>query len=201
LTVVRFQRPDVRRILLFTMLILAWTGAARADMEAGIEAYKRGDYDAARAAWAPLATAGDPEAQYFLGHLYANGQGVGRDTGKALILFRASARQGDPYGQFALGYVYEHGQGVEPDAGEAVRWYRAAAAQGNLAAQNNLALMYEQGRGVARNYVQAYYWYARGAHGSGLDPTKAAGNLARLTGKMTPVERAEAERLLDEWEP
>lgn len=191
----------MRRFLLLAMLILAWTGAARADMEAGIEAYKRGDYGAARAAWAPLATAGDPEAQYFLGHLYANGQGVGRDPGKALILFRASALQGDPYGQFALGYVYEHGQGVEPDAGEAAHWYRAAAAQGNLAAQNNLALMYEQGRGVARNYVQAYYWYARGAHGSGLDPTKAAGNLARLTGKMTPVERAEAERLLDEWEP
>jgi hypothetical protein len=52
----------VRLILLFVILILSWTGAARADMDAGIEAYKHGDYDTAQAAWAPLASAGDSEA-------------------------------------------------------------------------------------------------------------------------------------------
>ncbi len=187
----------MRYILLFTILISVWTEAVPADMDAGIEAYERGDYGAARAAWAPLASAGDPMAQYFLGHLYAEGQGVARDHGKALVLFRASASQGEPYGQFALGYVYEHGQGIESNAGEAARWYRSAAEQGILPAQNNLALMYEQGRGVARNYIQAYYWYARGARSSGLNPTKAAGNLERLIGKMTPAEIAAAERLLD----
>jgi TPR repeat protein len=191
----------VRLILLFAILILGWTGAARADMDAGIEAYKRGDYDTARVAWAPLASAGDPEAQYFLGHLYAKGEGVARDYGKALVLFRTSANQGYPYGQFALGYVYEYGLGVEPEAGEAARWYRSAAKQGNLAAPHNFALMYDQGRGVARNYVQAYYWYVRGARRSGLGTAKAAGNLERLIGKMTSAEIAAAERLLDEWEP
>ncbi len=187
----------MRVIILFTILISVWTGAVPADMDAGIEAYERGDYGAARAAWAPLASAGDPMAQYFLGHLYAKGQGIARDHGKALVLFRASASQGEPYGQFALGYVYEHGQGIESNAGEAARWYRSAAEQGILPAQNNLALMYEQGRGVARNYVQAYYWYVRGARSSGLNPTKAAANLERLIGKMTPAEIAAAERLLD----
>jgi len=187
----------VRLILLFVILILSWTGAAYADTHAGIEAYKRGDYAAAWEAWAPLATAGDSEAQYFLGHLYAKGEGVARDYGKALVLFRTSASQGNSYGQFALGYVYEHGQGIESDAGEAARWYRSAAEQGILPAQNNLALMYEQGRGVARNYVQAYYWYARGARSSGLNPTKAAGNLERLIGKMTPAEIAAAARRRD----
>jgi TPR repeat protein len=191
----------MRQILLLAIFILGWTVAARADMDAGIEAYRRGDYAAAWEAWTQLASAGDPAAQYFLGHLYAKGEGVVRDHGKALVLFRVSAGLGDPYGQFALGYVYEHGQGVEQDAGEAVRWYWAAAEQGSLAAQNNLALMYEQGRGVPRNYAQAYYWYALGARGSGLDPTKAAGNLERLIGKMTPAEIATAARLLDELEP
>ena len=191
----------MRLFLLFAVAILGWTGAARADLDAGIAAYKRGDYGTARVAWAPLASTGDPVAQYFLGHLYAKGQGVDRDQGKALVLFRASAAAGDPYGQFALGFVYEHGQGVEPNAGEAARWYRSAAEQGNLAAQNNLALMYAQGLGVARNYVQAYYWYARSARGPGLDPTRAAGNLGRLIDQMTPAEIAAAERLLDTWEP
>lgn len=196
-----FPGAGVRQFLLLVILIVAWSGAARADMDAGIEAYKRGDYAAAWEAWTPLASAGDPTVQYFLGHLYAKGEGVARDHGKALVLFRASASQGDTYGQFALGYVYENGQGVEQDAGEAVRWYRVAADRGNLAAQNNLALMYEQGRGVARNYAQAYYWYARGTYGSGLNPAKAVVNLEHLLGKMTSAEIAAAERLLEEWKP
>ncbi len=193
----------MRLILLLAILILGWTGAGStlADMEAGIAAYKRGDYVAAWAAWRPLASDGDAEAQYYLGHLYAKGEGITRDLGQAVHWFRAAAEQGEPYGQFALGYVYEHGLGAAPDLAAAARWYRAAAAQGNLAARNNLGLMYEQGRGVARNYVQAYYWYARGARGSGLDPAKAADNLERLIGKMTPAEIAAAERLLDKWEP
>lgn len=191
----------MRQFLLLGILFIAWTGAALADTHAGIEAYKRGDYAAAWEAWTPLASAGDPTAQYFLGHLYAKGEGVAQNHGKALVLFRASASQGDPYGQFALGYVYEYGQGVEQDAGEAVRWYRTAAERGSLAAQNNLALMYEQGRGVARNYALSYYWYARGGYGSGLNPAKAVANLEHLIEKMTSAEIAAAERLLEKWKP
>ena len=191
------------RILLLAILLLGGTGSTlagmEADLEAGIEAYKRGDYVAARAAWAPLASAGDAEAQYYLGHLHAKGEGVARDPGQALRWFRAAAEQGEPYGQFALGYVYEHGLGAAPDLAAAVRWYRAAAAQGNLAARNNLGLMYEQGRGVARDYVRAYAWYARAAAGPGLDPDRAARNQARLAARMTPAERAAARRLLAEW--
>lgn len=189
------------RILLLAILLLGGAGSALADMEAGIDAYKRGDYVAARAAWAPLASAGDAQAQYYLGHLYATGEGVARDLGQALPLFRAAAEQGEPYAQFALGYVYEHGLGVAPEPVAALRWYRAAAAQGNLAARNNLGLMYEQGRGVARDYVRAYAWYARAAQGAGLDPDRAARNQARLAARMTPAERAAARRLLEEWGP
>ncbi len=191
----------MRQFLLLGILIVAWSGAVYADTHAGIEAYKRGDYAAAWEAWTPLASAGDPTAQYFLGHLYAKGEGVAQNHGKALVLFRASASQGDPYGQFALGYVYEKGQGVEQDAGEAIHWYRTAADRGNLAAQNNLALMYEQGRGVVRNYALAYYWYARGDYGSGFTPAKAVVNLENLIGKMTSSEIAAAEQLLEDWNP
>lgn len=189
------------RILLFTILLLGGVGAALAGMEAGIAAYQRGDYAAARAAWAPLASIGDAEAQYYLGHLYAKGEGVARDPGQALRWFRAAAEQGEPYGQFALGYVYEHGLGAAPDLAAAVRWYRAAAVQGNLAARNNLGLMYEQGRGVARDTVRAYAWYARAAAGPGLEPGRAARNQARLGATMTAAERHAAGRLLAEWEP
>ena len=194
-------------ILLFVMMLLGGAGPVLADVGAaigagpgaGIEAYKRGDYAAAWAAWGPLASNGDAQAQYYLGHLYAKGEGVDRDPVQALHWFRAAAEQGESYGQFALGYVYEHGLGAAPDPAAAVRWYRDAAIQGNLAAGNNLGLMYEQGRGVARDVVRAYAWYARAAAGPGLEPGRAARNQVRLAAKMTPGERAAAKRLLAEW--
>ncbi len=79
------------------LLFLAFgAGAAGADLDDGLGAYKRGDYAAARRVWAPLAETGDREAQYFLGHLYAKGQGVVQDHAEALYWFRAAAAQGDP---------------------------------------------------------------------------------------------------------
>ncbi len=171
------------------------TGAAGADLDDGIGAYKRGDYAAARRVWAPLAETGDREAQYFLGHLYAEGQGVVQDRAEALYWFRAAAAQGDPYGQFALGYMYENGAGVVRDDGEAVRWYRAAAEQGNVLAQNNLGLMYEAGRGMPRDYVMAYLWFARAAAHAGFDRDKAASNLDQVAAKMTPAQVEAAKRL------
>ena len=196
--IVQFREPDVGRVLVIATLVLGLTGAAGADMDAGVEAYKRGDYGAARQAWAPLASAGNPAAQYFLGHLYAKGQGVAQDQDAALTWFRAAARGGDTYGQFALGYLYEHGQGVGRDLNAAARWYRAAAEQGNLAAQNNIGLMYEQGRGVPQDYVRAYHWYARAATGAGRDRDRAARNLVKVSRKMAPAEIAAAKLLLGE---
>ena len=191
------------RILLLAILLLGGSGSALAGMEAGLDAgiaaYQRGDYVAARAAWAPLASAGDAEAQYYLGNLHAKGEGVARDLGQARHWFHAAAEQGEPYGQFALGYVYERGLGVAPDPAAAVHWYRAAAAQGNLAARNNLGLMYEHGRGVARDTIRAYAWYLRAATGPGLEPGRAARNQARLAATMTAAEHAAARRLLAQW--
>ncbi len=173
-------------------------GAAGADLDDGLGAYKRGDYAAARQVWAPLAETGDREAQYFLGHLYAKGEGVVQDHAEALYWFRAAAAQGDPYGQFALGYMYENGAGVARDDGEAVRWYRVAAEQGNVLAQNNLGLMYEAGRGVPRDYVMAHLWFARAATHAGLDRDKAARNLAQIKAKMTPAQVEAAKHLARE---
>lgn len=38
---------------------------------AALDAYQRGDYATARELWLPLAEAGDPEAQAWIGSLYA----------------------------------------------------------------------------------------------------------------------------------
>ena len=194
-----FGRNLLSRWLILVFLAFG-AGAAGADLDDGLGAYKRGDYAAARQVWAPLAETGDREAQYFLGHLYAKGQGVVQDHAEALYWFRAAAVQGDTYGQFALGYMYENGAGVARDDGEAARWYRVAAEQGNALAQNNLGLMYEAGRGVPRDYVMAHLWFARAAvdADAGLDRDKAARNLDQVEAKMTPAQVEAAKRLVRE---
>ena len=47
-----------------------------ADFNAGVAAYKRGDYATALREWRPLAKQGNANAQFFLGVMY--GKGLGR---------------------------------------------------------------------------------------------------------------------------
>ncbi len=50
-----------------------------ADFQAGLEAYKRGDYATALEELRPLAEQSDASAQYTLGIMYAYGEGVAQD--------------------------------------------------------------------------------------------------------------------------
>src|SRR5437764_3276375 len=71
-------------------------------LEAALAAYAREDYlDAARKL-TTLAGAGDPEAQYRLGLLYARGKGVLGNLGDAVVWYRRAAGQGHPEAQYQL---------------------------------------------------------------------------------------------------
>jgi hypothetical protein len=50
------------------LLAVAGAGTAAADVPAGIAAWQAGDYARAVAEWRAPAEAGDPEAQFNLGH-------------------------------------------------------------------------------------------------------------------------------------
>ena len=188
------KRLALAAVFLSCLSVPAWAG-----MDEGLAAYKRDNYATALQEWVPLANQGDAEAQYFLGHMYAEGQGVPRQLGKAAVWFRQAAGQGNGYGQFALGYLYDKGMGVAQDDVEAARWYHKAAEQDITVAQNNLGLMYEHGRGVPQDYVQAYLWYDLSVSLPGADRSKAVRNLDEIARKMTPAEIAEAQRLALEW--
>jgi TPR repeat protein len=57
----------------------------------------------AAALYCEAARAGDPEAQYALGWMYANGRGVARDDDSARAMFVLAARAGHQYAQRMLG--------------------------------------------------------------------------------------------------
>ena len=106
-----------------------------------------------------LAEQGHDLAQFNLGSMYLNGQGVPQDDAEAVRWYRLAADQGHADAQGNLGAMLLNGQGVPQDHAEAVRWFRAAADQGNAFAQGNLGTMYSNGWGVPQDYVAAHMWF------------------------------------------
>ncbi len=131
-------------------MAISWV--AHAGFDEGVSAANSGDFRKAFEEWLPLAEQGDANAQFNLGLMYKNGQGVPQDYKKAVVWFRQAAGQGNASAQFGLGTMYYIGQGVPQDYKEAVVWYRQAAEQGNAKAQNILGAMYEYG-GVCHRCV------------------------------------------------
>jgi hypothetical protein len=91
------------------------------DWNDGVIAYIKKDYKEAYKLWLPLAEQGNAKAQYNLGLMYVNGQGVPQDDKEAVKWFRLSAEQGNTKVQLILGALYDHGLGVPQDHKEAVR--------------------------------------------------------------------------------
>ncbi len=109
------------------------------------------------------AKAGDAAAQYDIGVLYAQGDGVAQDYAGAASWFHAAAAQGNIAAEFNLGVLYERGLGVASDKTEALNWYRSAADRNDPAAQFNLAIAYAQGDGAPQDLAAAARWYQRAA--------------------------------------
>ena len=160
-------------------------------------AAERGDFATALRLWHLLAEQGNGNAQYNLGAMYGQGQGVPQDYNDAAKWFRLSAEQGDASAQNKLGYSYVQGQGVLQDYNEAAKWFRLSAEKGNIEAQHNLGLMYVEGKGVNQDYARAYMWFdgaaARGDAGAAQDRLKAFH-------LMTPKQLARAQDMAKQCE-
>ena len=78
-----------------------------------------------------VADQGDTDAQYNLGIMYRDGEGVPEDYAQAATWFRKSAVQGDARAQVSLGIMYTNGSGVPQDYVLAHMWSNLAASQGN----------------------------------------------------------------------
>ena len=149
--------------IIAVVLLLTVQPAGAVDFWTGSTYYLSGDFTAALREWRPLAEAGDERAQYYLGIMYANGEGVPENSRQAAYWFRKSARQGNSQSQYHLGMLYANGEGVPEDDTQAVYWFRKSARQGDARAQFNLGVMYEFGEGVPEDDRQAMNWYQQAA--------------------------------------
>ena len=138
--IMRFKQAFFRLIL----LLLLGNGLATAaplddgvepaqsgDLDKGFEAYELGNYKAALAEWTVQAEQGIAQAQYSLGYLYGNGEGVPENDKTAVKWLTQAAKQGHAKAQTDLGYMYEYGIGVLTDSKRAYMWYNIGNANGN----------------------------------------------------------------------
>ncbi len=114
-------------------------------------------------ALAVAAEQGDAEAQFKLGVMYEEGEGVPQDDEEAVKWLRLAAEQGHADAQVRLGAHYLNkivfASYRDQDQEEAVKWYRLAAEQGHADAQYNLGWMYDEPHGVPRDDEEAVKWY------------------------------------------
>jgi uncharacterized protein len=159
---------------------------AFADTAAGLAAFKNKDYHRAYQEWKASADAGEAEAQFDLGVLYAQGEGVRRDLTAAAGWYRKAAQQGNAEAQFALGQMYSRGWGVPRDTADAMRWFQMANSVESDGPPTDWAVV--EGYGMPQDPEQAAYWYRQAAD---KGHPEAQFNLARLYSSGKGVKRDE----------
>ena len=130
-------------------------------------AFSRGDYASAERFLRPLAEAGNPVAQTYLGTIYMGGGGGKVEIGSAWL--NKAANSGSAVAQGALGLMYLNGIGTARDPKQAAAWFLKAAEQdgadGSTDAQLELGRLYERGFGVPRDDAEARKWLGKAAAG------------------------------------
>ncbi|ENW4816952.1 sel1 repeat family protein [Neisseria gonorrhoeae] len=74
---------------------------------------------------------GNAAAQFNLGVMYENGQGVRQDYVQAVQWYRKASEQGDAQAQYNLGLMYYDGRGVRQDLALAQEWLGKACQNGD----------------------------------------------------------------------
>jgi TPR repeat protein len=120
------------------------------------------------------------------------GQGVSKNTTKALDLFERASDGGHPSAPGNIGRMYFNGSGVKKDVAKAAKWYEAGAERGDTWAASNLGWIFANGPDRFRDINKATRYYglavALDAYGSNPD---AAAALRELP------DRAKAETIKD----
>jgi uncharacterized protein len=136
-----------------------------ADFQKGLTAAQSGDFATALREWEPLAKQGDASAQFNLGFMYDEGQGVSQNNKTAVKWYTLAAKQGYALAQYNLGRMYGLGTGVIQDNVYAHMWGNIASSNGNkngakvrdLAAKRMTPSQLETAQKLARECVKKNY--------------------------------------------
>jgi len=189
----------------YVVFLLCWQPAF-ASLEEAQQAYQRKDYARAFAEFKRLADKGDAMAAYWLGDMFASGQGTEKDGAQALTWYSRAAELGrnvfvgvgdyrmsvSVHALLTVASMYKEGKGVPRDVPTAVAWYRRAADEGNpLLATCTLGQIYRSGEGVSKDPTEAVGWFRRCAESGALTGIVALGEMY-ADGEGVPKDLSEA---------
>jgi len=166
---------------------------SRADMDAAMDAFDRGDLKTAFKEFLAEAEAGNAVAQFNVALMYAEGLGVKQDYSEAAVWYRNAAEQGNADAQYELGELLYWGDGVPIDLKASAYWAERAAEQGQAEAQLMLGDLYYSGEGVPLDLEMSAHW-TRLAAEQGLADAQYAMGLIYLSGEGVDADDAEALR-------
>ena len=168
------------RLIMFSLLLcFVFPRLSYADqLEDAKAAIQNEDFVKACELLAPLAEENNAEAQFLLGSLYVNGQGVEKDDTKGLSWIMKAARQGydqarlrafticlelanqgDATAMYNVGFMCLNGWGGEHDTDVCVGWLEAAAKSGHVRSAKVLSGIYAEGKfGRTPDEEKASYW-------------------------------------------
>jgi hypothetical protein len=196
------MKENVRQLLgAFAVATALVAPSVAGPLEDGNAAYREKEYAKAAELWQPLAEKEDATAQFYLGTLYAEGNGVEQNDATAFMWFQRAANQGHAAAQYNVGASYASGSGVEKSDADAAKWFQRAANQGMVFAQLNLGLLYAAGNGVPQDNVEALKWLdiaflGLPAGGARMDVARAMTDVAA---KMTLDQKIEAQQRERAW--
>lgn len=119
--------------------------------------------------WRATANRGDANAQFKLGRMYADGDGVEPDVDEAIKWHRLAATNGHSEAQFNLGVILTSGLGKERNIHEAIRFYEQAFANGIAEAAHNLAVIYDEGIEVQKDSASQHKLAVSNDRGIGVN--------------------------------
>ena len=97
------------------------------DEKAGIEYYKKGDYEKSLSFLKKAADPGSIKASRYLGKMYQYGKGVDKDYTLSFKWYLNAAEKGDKESSGMVGASYYFGQGIKQDYKESFRWLLKAS--------------------------------------------------------------------------
>jgi len=147
-------------VIAMTLVLVLSPSALAADSSSRcLQLYERSNFESALPACRKEAKNGNSDAQFILGLMYANGQGVGQNYSEAVRWYQKAAEQGLAIAQYNLGLEYAKGQNFKQDAARAVKWLSEAARQGDADSQYVLGLIYGGAIADLRNDTTAADWF------------------------------------------
>jgi uncharacterized protein len=161
---------------------------AVADVKAGVDAWSRGEYEAAVKQWRDPAIKGDADAQFNMGQAYKMGRGVKTDLNVALDWYKKAAAQGHLQAADSYGHLL-HYQGKVPDS---LPYLQASSDRGDPRAQYLLATELFNGVHIPKDWVRSYALMTR-ASSAGMAP--ASRSLAQMD-QFIPLEQRQAATVL-----